>query len=104
MPRRVDFGASPLGEETILFSMPGTDAPPTAGPSQATAPVTTPPASALVAGGVAGTFGPDVGNELNDAVRIAPMADGRIIVAIAIWTGVTAPTRAARKNATRWTR
>jgi hypothetical protein len=66
--------------------------------------VTTPPASALVAGGVAGTFGPDVGNELNDAVRIAPMADGRIIVAIAIWTGVTAPTRAGRKNATRWTR
>ncbi|HEY5384515.1 MAG TPA: DUF222 domain-containing protein [Acidimicrobiales bacterium] len=44
--------------------------------------MTTPSASALVAGGVAGAVNQDVGAELTDAIRIRAMADGRIIVAI----------------------
>ena len=65
--------------------MPGAPtAPPNAGPSQATTPVTTPPASALGAGGVAGVSGCDLVAELTDAFRERSLADGRIVAAVAM--------------------
>src|SRR5277367_885207 len=62
--------------------MPGTDAPPQVGPSQAMAHMTTPPTSALGAGGVVGVSGEDLAAELTDAIRVRAMADGRIVAAV----------------------
>ena len=84
IPGRVDFGALLCEGGTILFSMPGTDAPPKAGPPRARAQETTPPASALGAGGVAGALAEASAAELSDAVRIRAMADGRIVAIVAI--------------------
>jgi len=77
---RAGFPARWHGMQDRSVPMPGTTAPPEAGPSQAMAQMTIPPAPALGAGGVAGH---ELVAELADAFRLRAMADGRILAAVA---------------------